>query len=274
MRLIMPELPEVETTRRGITPHILHREIIGLELRNTRLRWPVSPLLKEYLIGQRVNNITRRGKYLLFHFDKGTLLIHLGMSGVLRLVPCSMPPTKHDHIDMVFSHIVLRFNDPRRFGAWVWAEGNGLDHPLLKDLGLEPLEAEFTAKSLYKKAQGRNLAIKLFIMDAKTVVGVGNIYANEALFLAGIHPLQPSKTLTLNDFQKLVQAIKQVLRKAIAKGGTTLKDFINSEGKPGHFQLNLKVYGREHQPCVSCQTLIKMIRVGQRSTFFCESCQN
>lgn len=269
----MPELPEVETTRRGVAPHILGREIIDLKLRNLQLRWPVSPKIGQSIIGQRINAVSRRGKYLLLHFVGGSLIIHLGMSGVLRLVSHATPATKHDHIDVIFPQLILRFNDPRRFGAFIWTDGNCLDHPLLAHLGPEPLEPEFTAQTLYKKAQGRNLAAKLFIMDAKTVVGVGNIYANEALFLAGIHPLRTIKTLELKELQKLVRMIKQVLRKAIAKGGTTLKDFTDSEGKPGHFQLNLKVYGREGQPCVNCSGPISMIRVGQRSTFFCSYCQ-
>lgn len=269
----MPELPEVETTRRGIESHILHQVIIDIELRNLHLRWPILPNIKKQLIGNRINSISRRGKYLLFHFEKGSLIIHLGMSGILRLLPPATHYAKHDHVDVVFDKMILRFTDPRRFGAFFWAEGNGLNHPLLKNLGAEPLEQTLTGTYLYQKSLKRKMPIKSFIMDAKVVVGVGNIYANEALFLAGIHPLQASNSLDLEDFKRLVQAIKQVLRKAIAKGGTTLKDFMGSDGKPGYFSQHLNVYGREGLACTRCKTPLTAIRVGQRSTFFCAHCQ-
>ncbi len=268
----MPELPEVETTLRGIEPHLLKQTISKVIIRHYGLRWPIARDIETNLRGQQVVDLTRRGKYLLLHLSKGTLLIHLGMSGRLQILNADTPSQKHDHVDVVFGKMALRFTDPRRFGAFIWTE-NADQHMLLKHLGVEPLTPEFSGKYLYQRAQSKTLAVKNFIMDQKIVVGVGNIYANEALFIAKIHPQTPAKGVSLSSYEALVKAIKDILRKAIKQGGTTLKDFLNSEGKPGYFSQHLYVYGRAGEPCMHCQTPLVGMMLGQRSTVFCERCQ-
>jgi formamidopyrimidine-DNA glycosylase len=270
----MPELPEVEVVRQGISPHILHQTIADVLIRHRRLRFPVPSQLKERLIGKPLLQISRRGKYLLLHTEDGCLLWHLGMSGSLRILKKEHPPQKHDHIDLVFSNgCYLRFNDPRRFGLVLWTEHNPLDHPLLRELGPEPLSPDFTATYLWKKAQKRKVAIKTFIMNSKMVVGVGNIYAAEALFQAKIHPLMPAQELSPEQAKDLCSQIKTILRQAIKQGGTTLKDFIKSDGKPGYFKQALQVYGRAKQPCLLCGTPLEALRLAQRTTVFCPQCQ-
>ncbi|WP_020558052.1 bifunctional DNA-formamidopyrimidine glycosylase/DNA-(apurinic or apyrimidinic site) lyase [Thiofilum flexile] len=269
----MPELPEVETTCRGIAPYLQSSQIIAVEVRQPRLRWPVSEQLPQ-IVGQTIQTIERRAKYILIHTLRGTLMIHLGMSGSLRICTLDTPPRKHDHIDFVLANgKVLRFHDPRRFGAVLWTTEPPAKHPLLAKLGIEPLEAGFTADYLWTRAQGKKVSIKAFIMDAHIVVGVGNIYANEALFLAGINPQTVAGTLAKAAYERLCTYIKQVLTAAITQGGTTLKDFVREEGQSGYFQLALNVYGRKGQPCVQCKTPIVQIKQGQRSSWYCPHCQ-
>ncbi|MFT3741475.1 MAG: bifunctional DNA-formamidopyrimidine glycosylase/DNA-(apurinic or apyrimidinic site) lyase [Gammaproteobacteria bacterium] len=269
----MPELPEVETTLRGIQPKILHQVIQGITIRHTQLRWPVTPKIKSKTLNQVIQAVERRGKYLLLRLKNGTLLIHLGMSGKLRILPKDTPAQKHDHIDLIFSHDILRFTDPRRFGAFLWVEGDPSQHMLLKRLGVEPLTTAFNGRYLKQQAQRRVLAVKLFIMDNQVVVGVGNIYANEALFLAKIHPQTSVSSLDLAECNRLARAIKQVLRSAIRAGGTTLRDFSDSQGNPGYFSQDLQVYGRQNLPCFNCARPLALIKLGQRATVFCPSCQ-
>lgn len=270
----MPELPEVETILRGLTCRLEEKTVQNVVVRCSQLRWPVPPFLENILTGQSLQALSRRGKYLLWQFNTGTLIIHLGMSGRLKILTAALPVNKHDHIDIVFSpNLIVRYTDPRRFGAVLWTDENPQDHFLLKPLGLEPLEPAFSAKMLFQVTQKSNTPIKSLIMNAHVVVGVGNIYAAEALFSAGIHPASPAKSLTFKQCETLVKAIKKVLRLAIEQGGTTLKDFVNSEGKPGYFSQELKVYGREQQPCTACQTPLQSIRLNQRSSTFCPCCQ-
>lgn len=268
----MPELPEVETTRKGIQPHIENQMITRIVIRQHQLRWKVPSTLPQQLRNKKVDDVMRRGKYLLFKIDCGTLVLHLGMSGSLRILTKATPPQKHDHIDIEFANKkILRFTDPRRFGAMLWMNNN--DHPLLAKLGPEPLTKDFSAKYLVRLAQNKIVAIKSFIMDSKIVVGVGNIYAAEALFLSKIDPAKPAKTLSQEQMERLVKAIKRILRQAIQQGGTTLKDFVNSEGKPGYFVNKLKVYGRDGLPCVTCHEPLSSMRIGQRNTVYCQHCQ-
>ncbi len=270
----MPELPEVETTKRGIMPHLADQTIERVVVRQSQLRWPVTSTLNDQLTNQKLLSITRRGKYLLLKIHQGTLLIHLGMSGSLRILETTVSPQKHDHIDIVFKNgKTLRYTDPRRFGAFLWVDGNPLLHPLLSKLGVEPLESCFTSTYLLTHAQRRTLPIKSFIMDHHIVVGIGNIYATEALFLAKIHPLTPANTLSQKQMEALTSAIGCILNEAIQQGGTTLKDFVNTEGKPGYFFLKLKVYGRAGQPCVVCHSPLETLRIGQRATVYCSFCQ-
>lgn len=270
----MPELPEVETTLRGLKPYIEQQSIRQVIVRDHRLRWPIPSNINKILRGQTVQTIERRAKYLLFRLDRGSIIIHLGMSGRLSILTSHKTPQKHDHFDIGFSNqLILRFTDPRRFGAFLWLDGDPFLHPLLKNLGIEPLQRQFTGKYLWQLARNRKVPIKTFIMNAHIVVGVGNIYANEALFSAGIHPARPANSVTLADFNRLTVAIKQVLRQAIARGGTTLKDFFNSEGKAGYFANELQVYGREGLPCMVCGLSLSGIRIGQRSTVYCKQCQ-
>lgn len=270
----MPELPEVETTCRGISPHILAMKITGVIVRNRRLRWPVPLGLSKKLTGQTIRKIDRRAKYILLYADTGCLILHLGMSGSLRITNTNTPAEKHDHVDIVFSNDkVLRFRDPRRFGSIHWTKSDPYQHKLLTKLGPEPLSDTFNGHYLHECASGRTLAIKNFIMDSRIVVGVGNIYANESLFVSGILPRSKTGKLSLARCEKLAAAIKHILQQAIGKGGTTLRDFSSGEGKPGYFQQALQVYGRSGGACFQCDSVIKQIRLGQRSTFYCNNCQ-
>ncbi|QDQ26435.1 bifunctional DNA-formamidopyrimidine glycosylase/DNA-(apurinic or apyrimidinic site) lyase [Chitinimonas arctica] len=272
----MPELPEVETTRRGIEAAIGGVELSGAVVRDGRLRWPVPPALNELVAGRRIAGIRRRAKYLLFDLEYGHLILHLGMSGSLRVLAADVPPAKHDHIDLLIDlpePRVLRYRDPRRFGAVLWQPGEAFAHPLLANLGPEPLEADFSAKYLKAALEGKQVAIKLALMDNHIVVGVGNIYANEALFRAGIRPDRPAGKLSLADCERLVRVVVETLTEAIAAGGSTLRDFVDSEGRPGYFQQGYFVYGREEQPCLRCGSPVRHARLGQRATFWCVDCQ-
>ena len=270
----MPELPEVETTRLGITPKILNQPIHAVIVRQPLLRWPVTSSMSSELPGLRFHTIERRGKYLLLKTTKDVLLIHLGMSGSLRIVSSNQLPAKHDHIDIVFKKgITLRYTDPRRFGCMLWIKEPVSAHPLLKNLGPEPLSEIFDGRYLKKRSLGKQTAIKNYIMDSAIVVGVGNIYANESLFNAGIRPSRKAGNISVNKFQILAEQIKIVLSHAINVGGTTLRDFTDSDGKPGYFKQSLKVYGRGGKPCLVCNRILSEIRIGQRSTVFCSCCQ-
>lgn len=269
----MPELPEVETTRRGIEPHILGKKVTQVIIRQPMLRWPISPELGQCFTGQVVTAVGRRSKYLFLETTRGRVMIHLGMSGSLRVLTSQQTLTKHDHADFVFENeLVLRFRDPRRFGSIFWLD-NEDDHVLLEKLGPEPLLGEFSAEYLFGRSRGRKVAIKQFIMNAQVVVGIGNIYANEALFLAGIRPGIAASRISRGRCEYLVAAIKQVLRQAIEAGGTTLKDFVREDGSPGYFKQSLNVYGRGGEPCFNCQATLKEIRQGGRSTVYCAVCQ-
>lgn len=268
----MPELPEVETSRRGISPYLVGHRILHTVVRNDRLRWPVSHEIK-VLRDQPVLSVQRRAKYLLIELPQGWMIVHLGMSGSLRVLTPDQLPQKHDHIDIVLSNgYLLRYSDPRRFGAWLWCEDLAASS-VLAHLGPEPLSDDFNADYLLAQSQPKRTAIKPWLMDNKLVVGVGNIYASESLFVAGIHPERPAATLTLSESENLVTTIKQVLQRSIEQGGTTLRDFLQSDGKPGYFAQELQVYGRAGEPCRRCATPIESIRQGQRSTFFCHICQ-
>lgn len=270
----MPELPEVETTRSGIAPHIEGQVVAEVVLRRRKLRYPVPRTLLVELPGQSIEQVQRRAKYLLLRTVAGTLLIHLGMSGSLRLVPADTPAEKHDHIDVVFDNgQALRLRDPRRFGAVLWLSGDSLTHRLLADLGPEPLSEAFDADYLYRRSRKRKQAVKQFIMDSHTVVGVGNIYASEALYRAGIRPQLAAGRLSRPRCERLVAAIKAVLGEAIQQGGTTLRDFVAGDGKPGYFKQELQVYGRVGEPCRQCAGLIKQLRQGQRASYYCPTCQ-
>jgi formamidopyrimidine-DNA glycosylase len=270
----MPELPEVETILRGLIPHLENETIIDVIIRQHQLRWPIPLGLKNHISTQKILQLSRRGKYLLISLQKGTLIIHLGMSGSLRVLKSPPPPNRHDHVDIILAnHTLIRYNDPRRFGAMLWTEESPLQHPLLKSIGIEPLDDQFTGQYLKEKTCHRRVAIKPFIMNSKIVTGIGNIYAAEALFLAGIHPNTPAGLVSQSQCDQLVQAIKQILKHAISQGGTTLKDFVNSEGKPGYFAQNLLVYGRAGLPCSKCGGKLESITLGQRSTVFCKCCQ-
>lgn len=270
----MPELPEVETTRRGIAPSVEGRIIQQVVVREPRLRWRVPRELPQLAAGQRVRDLRRRAKYLLFDLERGTMILHLGMSGSLRLLPSSTAPMPHDHVDIVFdSGVCVRFNDPRRFGSLLWTSDDPLTHPLLKSLAPEPLSDEFNGEYLARAAKRRSVAIKLLIMNSQVVVGVGNIYASEALFRAGIRPRRSAGRMKRAEFDALVKAIKEVLRDAIRQGGTTLRDYVNPEGMPGYFRQKLFVYERTKQPCRRCRTPIRHLVQGQRSTYFCPTCQ-
>ena len=270
----MPELPEVETTRRGIEPHITGKKVREVNIRDARLRWPVPKDLRKQICDKKLLSVTRRGKYLLFNFQHGTMLLHLGMSGSLRIDKPTTPCRKHDHVEIIFDkRTTLRLHDPRRFGSVHWTSDDPLQHPLLKNLGPEPLSRDFNADYLFSQSRKRKVAIKLFIMNSHVVVGVGNIYANEALFLAGIHPKRLAGNISRERYALLVSAIKKVLRRSIKQGGTTLRDFLNSDGQPGYFKQQLHVYDRKGEPCKQCGTPIKQFVQGQRSTFYCAHCQ-
>lgn len=269
----MPELPEVEVCRLGITPHILDKNVSDVTVRHWQLRWPVPQEVTQ-LTGQRVLSVSRRSKYLLIEFSTGTLLLHLGMSGTIRVIEQSTPVAKHDHFDLAFEHgVALRLNDPRRFGAVLWLAGNEDPDNILGKLGPEPLTDDFCAGYLFKKGKGRKVPIKTFIMNNDVVVGVGNIYANEALFKAGIRPTALTGKITQKRLNLLTEEIKSVLEKAILQGGTTLKDFTQTDGKPGYFAQSLNVYGRAGEQCVNCESTLEEIRQSNRSSVFCPNCQ-
>ena len=270
----MPELPEVETTRRGIEPSLRGRRIVALEVRDRRLRWPLPRGLERRVTGRRILGVRRRAKYLLIDTDGGTLIAHLGMSGSLRVVGAGAPIRTHDHFDLVLdSGRCLRFNDPRRFGSLHWVAGDPSSHPLLARLGPEPLGPDFDGDYLWSRARGRRVAIKLFIMNSQVVVGVGNIYASEALFRAGIRPGTQARRVSRERMRALAAAIREVLSEAIAVGGTTLRDYVNPDGTPGYFRQKLYVYERAGEPCRCCGTPIRHYVQGQRSTYFCPTCQ-
>ena len=294
----MPELPEVETTLRGIAPHMQNQTIAHVIVRDSRLRWPIPAEIR-LAEGQRVTGLRRRGKYLLLDLEQGGLIIHLGMSGSLRVLLEPRAPGKHDHFDIVMesgvmesgvmdsgvpeskavesdeleSSVCVRFNDPRRFGAFLWSGKGAGSHDLLAQLGPEPLSDAFTADYLYQHARGRKVAVKNFIMNGHIVVGVGNIYASEALFMAGIHPQRAAGRVSRVRYQGLVEAIQDVLGRAIERGGTTLRDFVNSDGSPGYFAQELLVYGRAGHACFQCGSSIRQKVIGQRSSYFCPACQ-
>jgi formamidopyrimidine-DNA glycosylase len=270
----MPELPEVETTLRGIEPHLVQQRIAHIIVRDRRLRWPV-PLEVSRAEGQTMVSLSRRGKYLLIGLEQGGLIIHLGMSGSLRILRQPLNPEKHDHFDIELENgVFLRFNDPRRFGAFLWVDGEIESHELLCHLGPEPLSADFTVDYLYRRSRDRKVAIKNFIMNGQVVVGVGNIYASESLFMAGIHPQRAAGRISKQRYESLVAAIRDVLRRAIKQGGTTLRDFVNSEGSPGYFTQELLVYDRAGSDCFQCGTAIRQKVIGQRSSYFCPACQH
>lgn len=270
----MPELPEVETTRRGIEPALLERRVIELAVHEPRLRWPVAPGIAADVAGQPITGVRRRAKYLLIDLSRGSLLLHLGMSGSLRILPASTTRLAHDHLDLLLdSGNTLRFNDPRRFGSLHYTTLDPALHPLLRGLAPEPLDAGFTADYLFRVTRGRRVAIKLLIMNSHLVVGVGNIYASEALFLAGIRPGRAASSLTRAQCARLVTAIRAVLRKAIRFGGTTLRDYVGADGNPGYFRQQLYVYERAGEPCRKCGGPIKHVNHGQRSTYYCPACQ-
>lgn len=270
----MPELPEVETTRRGLEPHLAGQRIAAAIVRHAGLRLPVSAALPQLLPGLVIRSIARRGKYLLLDCGAGWLILHLGMSGSLRILPAATPPEKHDHFDLVLdSGLCMRLRDPRRFGAIVWTPLAPERHPLLAKLGIEPLESQFDGDFLYRVTRGRKTAIKQLLMDSHIVVGVGNIYANEALFEAGISPKIAAGRIGKSRCARLAEVVRATLLRSIAAGGSTLRDFVDSAGKPGYFQQQYAVYGRAGQSCLRCDATIRQIRQGQRSTFFCPGCQ-
>lgn len=270
----MPELPEVETTCRGIRPALRGHVVTGLEVRERRLRWPVAAGLEDSVAGARIVDVHRRAKYLLIELDRGTLIAHLGMSGSLHVLAAGTPLRPHDHYDLLLdTGRCLRFNDPRRFGCLLWVDGKPDEHALLAGLGPEPLGRAFDAGYLAMKARGRKVAVKQFLMDQRVVVGVGNIYASEALFRAGIDPRRPAGRLSRARLARLVAAVREVLAAAIRQGGTTLRDYVNAEGSPGYFRQDLSVYERAGQRCRRCGGRVRQFVQGQRSTYFCAGCQ-
>lgn len=268
----MPELPEVETTLRGIAPHLEGREIRAVEVRDRRLRWPV-PASVNRAIDRPVRGLRRRAKYILIEFDDGALLLHLGMSGSVRVLEHGVPPGVHDHVDLVTDEVLIRFNDPRRFGSLLWVDTPAEQHALLRGLGPEPLQPGFDGDHLWRLSRGRRAAVKAFVMDGRVVVGVGNIYASEALYMAGVHPTRPAGRVSRGRYQGLADAIRDVLGRAIREGGTTLRDFSGTGGAPGYFAQNLLVYGRTGQPCFQCGAPVRQKVIGQRSSFYCVGCQ-
>jgi formamidopyrimidine-DNA glycosylase len=276
----MPELPEVEVTRLGIAPHLQGRAVSAINIIDGRLRWPVPKTLQKLLPGQKVQGIERRGKYLLIELDTGHVLVHLGMTGTLRVLPSTDPLKLHDRVTLEFGKLSLRLHDPRKFGAVLWhpkTKGPIEDNLLLQKLGVEPFSPEFAgelgAEILYQASRKRSIAVKQFLLAGQAVVGVGNIYCSESLFEAGIHPVKAAGKLTRPQCSRLAEAVRLTLKKAIAAGGSTLKDFVNSDGDPGYFMVQTKVYDRKDQPCKVCKTPIKQIVQGQRSTYFCPTCQ-
>ena len=269
----MPELPEVETTRLGIEPHLVGHKIKSIRIHNASLRWPIPDTINQ-LNNAGVLSVGRRGKYLLVNVAAGTAIIHLGMSGSLRLSQPNEVLRKHDHVEIVIeTGQILRYHDPRRFGCVLWQGVDEPTHSLLAKLGPEPLSDAFDPEHLFKATRNRQVAIKNLIMNSEVVVGVGNIYASESLFMAGIRPGRAAKRITRRESTKLVDTIKQVLQRSITQGGTTLRDFVNSDGNPGYFAQQLQVYGRTEEPCRVCKTPISQKTIGQRSTFYCKQCQ-
>lgn len=269
----MPELPEVEITRRGIEPLILGRTITGVTVRNRNLRWPVPRNFGRMVIGQRVHRVLRRGKYILFECGSGCLILHLGMSGSLRIIEPGAPARPHDHVDLLFGDKALRLRDPRRFGALLWQRGDVSGHRLLAKLGVEPLSEDFSTQYLHAVTRGRKAGIKQVLMNANIVVGVGNIYANESLFRAGIHPRRRAGRLSRADCARLVQSVRETLHAALAAGGSSLRDFVHSDGASGYFQQQYYVYDRAGSPCRVCGEPIRQERLGNRSSFYCAACQ-
>ncbi len=271
----MPELPEVETTCRGIRPHVTGKTIADVIIRQKQLRWPIPEDLQQLLRGKIIVGVRRRAKYILLTTNKTeTVILHLGMSGNLRIVNSLLSPGKHDHVDFVFSDgTALRYNDTRKFGAILVTSDSIHQHKLIKQLGPEPLTDQFSGDHLYKRSKNRKAAVKSFIMDGHNVVGVGNIYASEALFRAGILPSRQAGRISLERYQKLSECIKIILQQAINQGGTTLRDFVNEQGKPGYFQQSLAVYGRANEECIQCTAPIKQLKIAQRTSYFCVACQ-
>lgn len=269
----MPELPEVETTRRGLAPHLEGAIVRAVLQRREDLRWPIPEQIRAHLPGARIEAVRRRAKYLLLDTLAGSALLHLGMSGSLRVLPAATPVKAHDHVDLALDGgRVLRFNDPRRFGSLLW-QAPGTTHPLLQGLGPEPLSAEFDGAWLFARSRGRSAPLKSFLMDQRIVVGVGNIYAAESLFRAGIHPLRAAGRVSRERYEALAAAVKDILAHAIQHGGTTLRDFISPDGVPGYFEQELWVYGRGGLPCKRCATALKQAQIGQRTTVWCPRCQ-
>ena len=269
----MPELPEVETSRRGIAPYLVGETIESLDVRERRLRWPVSRDVDTHLAGASITSVARRAKYLLLNTTRGTAIIHLGMSGSVYIVDRGTPAGVHEHFDLnLASGRALRYRDPRRFGSLHWTE-DAARHWLLRQLGPEPLGPDFSGEYLWAKSRGRRIAVKPFIMNAAVVVGVGNIYASEALFIAGIHPRRAAGRISLQRYEKLAEAVRSVLEKAIAAGGTTLRDFYGGDGEAGYFRHELTVYDRADEPCLRCGTPITSIVLGQRASYYCKRCQ-
>jgi len=274
----MPELPEVETTRRGLAPHVEGRTVADVVLRRPDLRWPIPPEVVALLPGRRIEAVRRRAKYLLLDTDAGSALLHLGMSGSLRVLPATTPVEAHDHVDILLDKRgrdpvrVLRFNDPRRFGCLLW-QAPGETHELLRGLGPEPLSGDFDGDYLFARSRGRKAPVKTFLMDQGIVVGVGNIYAAEALFEAGISPLREAGRVSRDRYRSLADAVKRILAHAIERGGTTLRDFISPDGLPGYFELELSAYGRGGEPCPRCGRPLKEASIGQRTTVWCTRCQ-
>jgi len=271
----MPELPEVETTRRGIAPHLQDQRVGQLQVHEPRLRWPVAPGIAAEVAGQTIRGVDRRAKYLLINLERGSLLVHLGMSGSLRVLPAGEPRRTHDHFDLLLAPagLTLRYNDPRRFGSLHYLTGLVEEHPLLQSLGPEPLGDDFDAAYLHRSSRGRRVAIKLLIMNSHIVVGVGNIYASEALFCAGIRPGRAARSLSHAECRQLVAAIREVLGNALRAGGTTLRDYVNVDGAPGYFRQQLYVYERADEPCRHCATPIRHRVQGARATYYCPQCQ-
>ena len=269
----MPELPEVETSRRGISPHIIGSTVSDVVIRQPQLRWQIPADLLEHIQGKPLLSIDRRAKYLLLNFESGTLLIHLGMSGSLRICAMQSLVEKHDHADFVFDKCILRYTDPRRFGAILWLGLAPQDSKLLSHLGPEPFSDDFTGEYLFKLAGKRKLPVKQFIMDQKVVTGVGNIYATEALFKAGISPIRPAGNISVKRYQLLASEIKEILTEAIKQGGTTLKDFVGGDGKPGYFQQTLHIYGKTGNDCPKCKTALKSLKLASRNSVYCPKCQ-
>jgi len=269
----MPELPEVEVTCRGIAPQLVGRTISSIAVRESRLRWPVPAAVRS-LAGRVVLGLRRRGKYLLFDCGDGHLIMHLGMSGSLRMVAAGTPPGKHDHFDLGFDGKLLRLRDPRRFGAVLWTAQPPQAHPLIRHLGIEPLSRDLDGRRLHALTRGHRTAIKQFLMDGRRIVGLGNIYASESLFLAAIHPGTRASRLSRERCARLAVAIKRTLRAAISAGGSSLRDFVRSDGELGCFQARTCVYGRAGQPCRRCGAKIRRIVQGQRATFYCPNCQH